>query len=85
MIGDPDSMALDQAGELVLDNRSDLSLYVVQAPGVTNAVLEGSADAVRIAGSGQRYDFHHVGNDWRGVNRRHHFHYRYERQDDLHD
>jgi hypothetical protein len=29
MIGDPDSMTLDPAGELVLDNRSDDSLYIV--------------------------------------------------------
>jgi hypothetical protein len=39
MIGDPDSMTLDPAGELVLDNRSDKSLYVARAPTVTNAVL----------------------------------------------
>ncbi|MGH7842943.1 MAG: hypothetical protein ACREQT_15685 [Candidatus Binataceae bacterium] len=39
MIGDPDSMTIDPAGELILDNRSDLSLYVVRAPGVSNAVL----------------------------------------------
>ena len=30
MIGDPDSMTLDPAGELVLDNRSDDSLYIVR-------------------------------------------------------
>ena len=29
MIGDPDSMTLDPAGDLVLDNRSDSSLYIV--------------------------------------------------------
>jgi hypothetical protein len=38
-IGDPDSMTLDPAGELVLDNRSDKSLYIVRASGVTNPVL----------------------------------------------
>lgn len=30
MIGDPDSMTLDPAGEFVLDNRSDDSLYIVR-------------------------------------------------------
>jgi hypothetical protein len=38
-IGDPDSMTRDPAGELVLDNRSDKSLYIVRAPGSTNPVL----------------------------------------------
>lgn len=38
-IGDPDSMTLDPAGELVLDNRSDDSLYIVRAPSVTHPVL----------------------------------------------
>jgi len=38
-IGDPDSITLDAAGELVLDNRSDDSLYIVRAPGATNPVL----------------------------------------------
>jgi hypothetical protein len=36
-IGDPDSMALDPAGELVLDNRSDDSLYIVN-PSVAGRV-----------------------------------------------
>jgi hypothetical protein len=39
MIKDPDSMTLDPAGELVLDNRSDDSLYIVRAPGAKNPVL----------------------------------------------
>jgi len=39
MIGDPDSMALDPAGELVLDNRSDDSLYIVRGPGAAKRVL----------------------------------------------
>ena len=39
MIGDPDSMTRDPAGELVLDNRSDDSLYIVRAPGSPNKVL----------------------------------------------
>ena len=38
-IGDPDSMTLDPAGELVLDNRSDLSLYIVRDPSAANPVL----------------------------------------------
>jgi hypothetical protein len=38
-IGDPDSMTLDPAGELVLDNRSDLSLYIVRAPTAANPLL----------------------------------------------
>jgi hypothetical protein len=38
-IGDPDSMTLDPAGELVLDNRSDDSLYIVQDPGAVSPVL----------------------------------------------
>jgi hypothetical protein len=38
-IGDPDSMTLDPAGELVLDNRSDLSLYIARAVTATNPVL----------------------------------------------
>jgi hypothetical protein len=38
-VGDPDSMTLDPAGELVLDNRSDDSLYIVRAKTVTNPVL----------------------------------------------
>jgi hypothetical protein len=38
-IGDPDSMTLDPAGELVLDNRSDKSLYIVRSPSATNPVL----------------------------------------------
>jgi hypothetical protein len=41
-IGDPDSMTLDSAGELVLDNRDDVdasSLYIVRNPGATNPVL----------------------------------------------
>jgi len=36
-IGDPDSMTLDPAGELVLDNRSDDSLYIVN-PSVAGPV-----------------------------------------------
>ena len=39
MIGDPDSMTLDPSGELVLDNRSDDSLYIVRAKGTPNPVL----------------------------------------------
>jgi len=38
-IGDPDSMTLDPAGELVLDNRSDDSLYIVRASSATHPVL----------------------------------------------
>jgi hypothetical protein len=41
-MGDPDSMTLDSAGELVLDNRDDVdasSLYIVRNPGATNPVL----------------------------------------------
>jgi hypothetical protein len=38
-IGDPDSMTLDPAGELVLDNRSDDSLYIVRATAAVNSVL----------------------------------------------
>lgn len=38
-IGDPDSMTLDPAGELVLDNRSDDSLYIVRASSATKPVL----------------------------------------------
>jgi hypothetical protein len=39
MIGDPDSMTLDPAGELVLDNRSDHSLYIVRDPKSQHPVL----------------------------------------------
>ncbi|HWZ96132.1 MAG TPA: hypothetical protein VN025_00045 [Candidatus Dormibacteraeota bacterium] len=39
MVGDPDSMTLDPAGELVLDNRSDDSLYIVRDPKAQNPVL----------------------------------------------
>jgi hypothetical protein len=39
MIGDPDSMTLDPAGELVLDNRSDDSLYIVRDPKAQHPVL----------------------------------------------
>lgn len=38
-IGDPDSMTLDPAGELVLDNRSDDSLYIVRDAKAQNPVL----------------------------------------------
>jgi hypothetical protein len=38
-VGDPDSMTLDPAGELVLDNRSDDSLYIVRNPNTANPVL----------------------------------------------
>jgi hypothetical protein len=38
-IGDPDSMTLDPAGELVIDNRSDHSLYIVRNTGATNPIL----------------------------------------------
>jgi len=38
-IGDPDSMTLDPAGELVLDNRSDDSLYIVRTSSATKPVL----------------------------------------------
>lgn len=39
MIGDPDSMTLDPAGELVLDNRSDDSLYIVRDSSATKPLL----------------------------------------------
>ena len=39
MIGDPDSMTINPAGELVLDNRSDDSLYIVRNPKAANPVL----------------------------------------------
>lgn len=39
VIGDPDSMTRDPAGELVLDNRSDKSLYIARTPGSPNPVL----------------------------------------------
>jgi hypothetical protein len=38
-IGDPDSMTLDPAGEMVLDNRSDDSLDIVRRNTATNPVL----------------------------------------------
>jgi hypothetical protein len=39
LIGDPDSMTLDPAGELVLDNRSDDSLYIVRDPKAEHPLL----------------------------------------------
>ena len=39
MIGDPDSMTLDPAGEFVLDNRSDDSLYIIRNSSAPNPVL----------------------------------------------
>jgi len=39
MIADPDSMTLNPSGELVLDNRSDDSLYIVRGTGAPNSVL----------------------------------------------
>lgn len=39
MIGDPDSMTLDPAGELVLDNRSDDSLYIVRDAKAQHPIL----------------------------------------------
>jgi len=39
MIGDPDSMTIDPARELVLDNRSDDSLYIVRDPKAQHPVL----------------------------------------------
>jgi hypothetical protein len=39
VMDDPDSMTLDPAGEFVLDNRGDTSLYIVRNPGATNPVL----------------------------------------------
>ena len=39
MIGDPDSMTLNSAGELVLDNRSDDSLYIVRDAKAQHPVL----------------------------------------------
>jgi len=39
MIGDPDSMTLDPASELVLDNRSDDSLYIARGKDAPNPVL----------------------------------------------
>jgi hypothetical protein len=39
MVGDPDSMTLDPAGEFVLDNRSDDSLYIVRDPKAQHPVL----------------------------------------------
>ncbi len=38
-IGDPDSMTLDPAGELVLNDRSSDSLFIVRNPSATNPVL----------------------------------------------
>jgi hypothetical protein len=38
-IGDPDSMTLDPAGELVLDNRSDDSLYIVRSSIAAKPIL----------------------------------------------
>lgn len=38
-IGDPDSMTIDPAGELVLDNRSDNSLYIARSSSSTNPIL----------------------------------------------
>jgi hypothetical protein len=38
-IGDPDSLTLDPAGELVLDNRSDKSLYIVRNSSAPNSIL----------------------------------------------
>jgi hypothetical protein len=38
-VGDPDSMTLDPAGELVLDNRSDDSLYIVRDRKAEHPVL----------------------------------------------
>ena len=38
-VGDPDSMTLDPAGELVLDNRSDDSLYIVRNPKAAISLL----------------------------------------------
>ena len=39
MVGDPDSMTIDPAGELVLDNRTDDSLYIARDPSAPNPVL----------------------------------------------
>jgi hypothetical protein len=39
MVGDPDSMTLGPADELVLDNRSDDSLYIVRDPKALHPVL----------------------------------------------
>jgi hypothetical protein len=39
VIDDPDSMTLDPAGEFVLDNRGDDSLYIVRNSGATHPVL----------------------------------------------
>jgi hypothetical protein len=39
MIGDPDSMTRDPAGELVLDNRSDDSLYIVRNSNAAKPLL----------------------------------------------
>jgi sugar lactone lactonase YvrE len=38
-IGDPDSMTIDPAGELVLNDRSSDSLFIVRNPTATNPVL----------------------------------------------
>jgi len=38
-IGDPDSMTIDQAGELVLEDRVSDSLFIVRNPSATNPVL----------------------------------------------
>ncbi|HEY2474139.1 MAG TPA: hypothetical protein VGI19_04990 [Candidatus Cybelea sp.] len=38
-LGDPDSMTLNPAGEIVLDNRSDDSLYIVRNPTAPHPVL----------------------------------------------
>jgi hypothetical protein len=39
MIADPDSMTIDPAGELVLDNRSDDSLYILRNSKAQNPIL----------------------------------------------
>jgi hypothetical protein len=74
MVGDPDSMTLNPAGELVLDNRSDDSLYIVRDPKAQNPVLRvpltlGGAPSRsttryslprrRMASLDGRHDFHH--------------------------
>lgn len=38
-IGDPDSMTIDPAGELVLEDRASDSLFIVRNPSATNPVL----------------------------------------------
>jgi hypothetical protein len=64
MVGDPDSMTLNPAGERVLDNRSDDSLYIVRDPKAQNPVLRVP---LTLGGPrrGQRHDIHYLADEWR--------------------